>query len=269
MEKIKKSFTKAFLPILIASVMISLLNIVENQAFGGVWYLFDKLSGHIKYSRSGDFILNGMEYFVSFIFAMVTSPFLCGIYSFCFARLNDEMSNAGKIFYFYRSFKRIIMSVVAVRVSSVFFEIQFIFKSYQLLYTEKNFPAPTVYTVGFILSTLLYFAAMLFLYFWRFAYSEAPESGFITALKKSCCCILIAVPTLILFSALYFIVYNITPIVNRTYFYLIIFIYSALRNWIGFTIYYMAVSGGIKLKIFEKTIQKINEKEVEVTKNAS
>lgn len=269
MEKIKNSFTKAFLPILIASVMISLLNIVEDQAFGGVWYLFDKLSGHIKYSRSGDFILNGMRYFVNFIFAMATSPFLCGIYSFCFARLNDERSNAGKIFYFYRSFKRILMSVVAVRVSAVFFEIQFIFKSYQLLYTEKNFPAPTVYTVGFILSTLLYFAAMLFLYFWRFAYSEAPESGFITALKKSCCCILIAVPTLILFSALYFIVYNITPIVNRTYFYLIIFIYSALRNWIGFTIYYMAVSGGIKLKIFEKTIQKINEKEVEVTKNAS
>ena len=128
-----------------------------------------------------------------------------------------------------------------------------------------------VYTVGFILSTLLYFVAMLFLYFWRFAYSEDPESGFITALKKSRCCILIAVPTLILFSALYFIIYNIYPIVNQTYSHLshlIIFTYSALRNWIGFTIYYMAVSGGIKLKIFEKTIQKISGKGAEAAKTA-
>lgn len=268
MEKIKKSFKKAFLPILISSVLIMLFDFLEARARGGVWYLFDKLPGHsiMCYSKSDYFILEFLKFFVGFIFAMVTSPLLCGIYSFCFARLNGEKSNIGKIFYFYPSFKRIIMSVVSVRVLSVFFEIQFTFKSYQSLYTEKGFPAPTVYTDGVVYSTLLYIAAMLFLYFWRFAYSEAPESGFITALKKSRCCIFVAVPTLILFSAMHFVCSKIIPISNWDY--LILLTYFALRNWIGFTVYYMAISGGVKLKVFEKTFQKINEKGVEPEKAA-
>lgn len=269
MEKIKKSFKKAFLPILIASILIMLFDFLEARARGGVWYLYDKLPGHsfMSYSQSDYFILEVLRYLVGFIFAMVTSPFLCGIYSFCFARLNDEKPNIRKIFHFYRSFKRILMSVIAVRVLAIFSEIQFIFKSLQLLYTEKNFHAPTIYTVGVVFSGLLYIAAVLFLYFWKFAYSEAPERGLITALKKSRCCILVAVPTLILLSALYFICLKIIPISNWDY--LILLTYFALRNWIGFTIYYMVISGGVNLKIFEKTIQKINEKGVEAAKNAA
>lgn len=269
MEKIKKSFKKAFLPILIAYIIIILLDLLESRVCGGVWYLFDKLSGHsfISYSRSDYFILNGMIYLVEFIFAIASSPFLCGIYSFCFARLNDEKPNIGKIFYFYLSFKRIIMSVVSVGVLSIFSDIHFTFRSLQSIHTTEYWSAPVIYTIGVVFSGLLYIVAMLFLYFWKFAYSEAPESGFVTALKKSRCCILVAVPTLILLSAMYFICIKITSISN--WHYLTIVIYLALINWTGFTIYYMTISGGITLKVFEKTFQKINEKGVEAAKNAA
>ena len=268
MEKIKKSFKKAFLPILIASFILTLLELLEVRARGGVWYLFDKLSGHsfFNYSRSDYFILNGMSYLVGLIFAMVTSPFLCGIYSFCFARLNDEKPNVGKIFYFYRSFKRIIMSVVSVKLLSVFFEIHFTFRSLRSMHNTEYWSAPAVYTVGAVFSGLLYAAAMLFLYFWQFTYSENPESGLITALKKSRCCILVAIPTFIMLSALYFIYAIIAPISKLDY---LIFTYPALRDWIGFTVYYIVISGGVNLKIVEKTIQKINEKCVEAAKTAA
>lgn len=269
MEKIKKSFKKALLPILIASIIIMFLDFLEDRTRSGVWYLFDKLSGHsfINYSQSDYFILNSMLYLVGFIFAMVISPFLCGIYSFCFARLNGEKSNVGKIFYFYRSFKRIIMSVVSVKVLSIFSDIQFTFRSLQSMHTTEYWSAPAIYTVLTVFSSLLYMAAMLFLYFWQFTYAENPESGLIMALNKSRCCILVAIPTLILFSALYFICIKIIPISNWDY--LILLIYFSLKNWIGFTIYYMAVSGGIKLKIFEKTFQKINKKGGEAAKTAA
>ena len=265
MEKIKKSFTKAFLPILITSSIFILLDLLEARVHGGVWGFLYKLGySFLSYSWSDYFILEGMSYFVKFIFAMAECPFLCGIYSFCFARLNDEKPNIGKIFYFYKSFKRIIMSVVSIEVLSIFSDIQFTFRSLQLIYTTEYAPTPAIYTVLFVLSTLLYIAAMLFLYFWRFAYAETPERGLITALKKSRCCILVAVPILIIFSALYFICEMIAMSSNLDY--LTFTCFSALRSWIGFTVYYMAISGGVNLKIFEKTFQKINEKGVEASK---
>lgn len=267
---IKKSFKKAFLPILIASCILELFNLLEARACGGVWYLFDevrKLSHHNViiwgYSQLEYFILNSLQYLAEFIFAMVISPFLCGIYSFCFARLNGEKPKIGRIFYFYKSFKRIIMSVVSIYVLSIFSEIEITFRILKFTHTSEYAPTPTIYTVLSVFGILLYIAAMLFLYFWRFAYAENPESGLITALKKSCCCILAAAPVLIIFSAIYFISAMIIPISKLDY--LIYVCSNALSNWVGITVYYMAVSGGVNLKIFKKTFEKINEKSVEAS----
>lgn len=276
MEKIKKSFTKAFLPILIANIIFILLEILETQAFRGVWFLFDearKLSHPnviiMGYSQFDYFILNGLGYLVGFIFTMAECPFICGTYSFCFARVNGEKPKIGKIFYFYKSFKRIIMSVVSIKVLAIFSEIQFHFRTLQLMHTTEYYSAPAIDTVLFVLSTLLYIVASLFLNFWHFAYAEDPESGLIKALKKSRNCILVTVPTLIIFSALYFIGSKILSSTSSHWDYLIVCISSVLDSWIGFTVYYMAISGGVKLKIFEKTFQKINEKDVETANTAA
>lgn len=268
MEKIKKSFTKAFLPILIASFILMILERLEVLSCHGTWYLFDKLSGHsfINYSWSDYFILNGMSYLVQFIFAMVKSPLLCGVIGFCLARVNDEKANIGKIFYFYRSFKRIIISVIAVNTLNIFSDIQLYFLNLKAFKTSAYMPTPKIYTVGVVLSSLLYTVAMLFLFFWRYTYAENPESGLITTLKKSCRCALLAVPTSII---TYILSVIFTRAVPDKYWDYLVFIYTALKSWIFFTVYYMAISGGIKLKVFEKTIQKINEKGVEAAPNAA
>lgn len=151
-----------------------------------------------------------------------------------------------------------------MKVLLFFSDIQITFRDLKSMHTTEYYSAPAIYTFFSVFGTLLYIASRLFLYFWQFAYAENPERGLITALNKSRCFFLAAVPTLILFYFLEFIYLKIISIVNVNY---LIPVYSALRNWIGFTIYYMATGDGINSKILKKTFQKINEKEVERAKN--
>lgn len=267
MEKIKKSFKKAFLPILIASILIMLLSLLKNRVWSYAWQSIDKLLGYnYFYSQSYTYILNGVKLLIRFIFATVECSLFCGVVSFCFARLNDEKANIGKLFYFFRSFKRIIMSFVVINTSELFSDIYITFKNLQLQCTSHDLPVPTAYTVGAVVSGLFYIVVMLFLYFWRYTYVESPESDFIMTLKKSCRCVFLAAPLAIIMSIFIFIYLRAVP---DKYWNYLVFIYGGLGNWMVFTVYYMAISGGIKLKVFEKTIQKINEKGVEAAKTAA
>lgn len=77
MENIKKSFTKNFLPILIASVIFSVISAVFS-VLGGFGSLLDLI---------------------------LTPPLYIGFYSFLFRRMEDEAPEISSVFKFYRSGK--------------------------------------------------------------------------------------------------------------------------------------------------------------------
>ena len=105
MEKIKKSFTKTFLILLIANFVITLFECAKTPLYtylDGVLPLpkYEDISTVSQYLKANFDARSLWSIGINLVTYLVEMPFLCGVYSFCFARLKDEKTSFGRIFYF-------------------------------------------------------------------------------------------------------------------------------------------------------------------------
>lgn len=95
MEKVKRSFRKAFLPSVIAAVVLMIINVLT-----------------IRLANAGSVIM---------FFAL--PPLWVGFYGFLFKRMDREKTSVTSLFGFYRSARKILKSLIAVQLGAIAAEI--------------------------------------------------------------------------------------------------------------------------------------------------
>ncbi|MDE7289284.1 MAG: hypothetical protein K2N71_07270 [Oscillospiraceae bacterium] len=257
MEKIKKSFTKTFLILLIAHVIITLFECVKIPLYT---YLDGVLPKHRDISTASQYLKANFDarslwnMGINLVTYLVEMPFLCGVYSLCFSRLKDEEASFGRIFYFYRSPKRILLSATGIIITA------FISKIFTLIYNSgglygsvRNGDPNSDSTVT--LAVMLLFTAIgiilgivnavfsVVLYFWTYSYASSPDNKISSIFAKSLCCSILAILIALFNNAMNWIYERVVPENMQDYFY---FIPNTITNWICVTIFAAVIGGELK-----------------------
>lgn len=282
MEKVKKSFTKTFLILLIANVIITLFECAKIPLYTYLDSALPKRGEILTASQyvKANFDARGLwSMGINLLTYLLEMPFLCGVYSLCFARLKDEETSFGRIFYFYRSPKRILLSAAGIVITA------FIDKIFILLYNggglygsvrnEDPDSDPTVTlavmlivaAIGIIVGTAGIVSSVM-LYFWTYSYASSPNDRIASILAKSMCCSIFAILLMLFNNALVWIYDKTVPENMRRYFE---FIPNTVINWICVTIFAAVIGGelkGLTIKIMKKAAYKSKEKGGEAVQSA-
>ena len=225
MEKIKKSFAKTFLILLIANVVITLF---ECSIIPLYTYLDGVLPEHGEISTASQYLKANFDarslwaMGINLIIYLVEMPFLCGVYSLCFAKLKDEETSFSRIFYFYRNPKRILLSAAGIFITA------FISKIFTLIYNSGGLYGsvrngdpnsdPTVTLAVMLLFTaigiILGIVNIVFsvvLYFWTYSYALSPNDKISGVFARSLCCSILAILIVLFNNALEWIYDKIVP----------------------------------------------------------
>ncbi|MDE5858852.1 MAG: hypothetical protein K2H23_00435 [Oscillospiraceae bacterium] len=275
MEKIKKSFAKTFLILLIANVVITLLECAEIPLYtylDSVLPKRDEISTVFQYLKANFDTRNLASMGISLVTYLIEMPFLCGVYSLCFARLKDEETSFGMVFYFYLTPKRVLLSVSAVILKWGLYKIS------RILADCTTLLDPTVGTNLIIFLLLMAVTAVVLiagivavvtLYFWSYSYASTPDDSVKNIFVKSLCCSIIAFLLALFNSALGWIYERAVPENMQDYF---DFVPTTIINWICVTVFAAVIGGdlkGLTIKIMKKAVDKSKEKDIEAAKNAS
>lgn len=275
MEKIKRSFTKTFLILLIANVVITLLECAKIPLYTYLDGALPKRGEILTVSQylKANFDARGLwSMGINLVTYLVEMPFLCGVYSLCFARLKDAETSFGTIFYFYRSPKRILLSMSAVILTNVLYKISMTsVNSVTLLDTsvDINFIIFLLLMVFVGVFALAGIVAIVTLYFWSYSYASNPDDRIESILVKSFCCSIFAILIALFNNAMNWIYERVVPENMQDYFY---FIPNTITNWICVTIFAAVIGGelkGLTIKILKKAVDKSKEKGVEAAKTAA
>lgn len=283
MEKIKKSFTKTFLILLISNVIITAFECAKIPLYtylDGVLPKRGEIITASQYLKANFDARNLWNMGINFVTYLIEMPFLCGVYSFCFARLKDEKISFGRIFYFYRSPKRILLSVAGVVCTDAIYKIFTLLYNYGGLYgsvrNEDPDSDPTItlmvmllFTIICIILGIVNIVSSVGLYFWKYSYASNPDDSIKGIFAKSLCCTIFAVLIAFFGSGLGWIYERAVPENMLDYFY---FIPNTVINWICVTIFAAVMDGGLKgltIKIIKKAVDKSKEKGIEAAKTAA
>ncbi|MDE5741471.1 MAG: hypothetical protein K2H90_03380 [Oscillospiraceae bacterium] len=126
MEKIKKSFTKAFLPIFIASAALVILSKISDFAER---FMQTNMPFSIRFQM---FIkpINVYSIVFSLITIIMVSPFYIGLYDFLFCRVSGKKTRISYIFKFYRSPVKLFKSVAVRYIDMIFIIILLVFYTF-------------------------------------------------------------------------------------------------------------------------------------------
>ena len=265
MEKIKKSFTKTFLILLIANVIITAFECAKIPLYT---YLDGALPkrGEIvtasQYLKANFDVRNLWNMGINLVTYLIEMPFLCGVYSLCFARLKNEKTSFGRIFYFYRSPKRILLSVSAVIISNAVYKISMTLANTATLLDPSS---TSIFTFLLLIMFAAAFAlvgivAVVSLYFWTYSYASNPDDNIESIYVKSLCCSIFAILIVLFNNALGWIYDKMIPENMWSYFE---FIPNTVINWICVTIFAAVIGGelkGLTIKIVKKAVDKSKEK---------
>lgn len=283
MEKIKKSFTKTFIILLIANVIITAFECARIPLYiylDGVLPKRGEIVTASQYLKANFDARNLWNMGINLVTYLIEMPFLCGVYSICFAKLKDEETSFGRIFYFYCSPKRILLSVAGVVCTDVIYKIFTLLYNYGGLYgsvrNEDPDSDPTItlmvmllFTIIGIILGIVNIVSSVGLYFWKYSYASNPDDSVKGILAKSLCCTIFAVLIAFFGSGLGWIYERVVPENMLDYFY---FIPNTVINWICVTIFAAVMDGGLKgltIKIIKKAVDKSKEKGIEAAKTAA
>lgn len=265
MEKIKKSFTKTFLILLISNVIITAFECAKIPLYtylDGVLQKRGEIVTASQYLKANFDARNLWNMGINFVTYLIEMPFLCGVYSFCFARLKDEKTSFGRIFYFYRSPKCVLFSVSAVIISNALYKISMTMANTATLLDPSS---TSIFTFLLLIMFAAAFAlvgivAVISLYFWTYSYASNPDDNIKSIYVKSLCCSIFAILIVLFNNALVWIYDKIVPENMWSYF---DFIPNTVINWICVTIFAAIIGGelkGLTLKIVKKAADKSKEK---------
>ncbi len=275
MEKIKRSLKKTFIILLIANVVITLFECAKIPLYTYLDSIIPKrgeISTVSQYLKANFDARSLWSMGINFVTYFIEMPFLCGVYSFCFAKLEDEETNFGKIFYFYRSPKRILLSISAAILTGILCKIPMTAANCATLLD----PAVDINLIVFLLLLLLVpvfglagIAAIVTLCFWTYSFALNPDDKIKNIFAKSLSCSVLTILIALLNGAFGWIYERIVPENIQDYF---VFIPNTIINWICLTVFAAVISGdlnGFTIKFMKKNADKVNEKGVEAAKNAA
>lgn len=167
MEKIKKSFKKAFLPILIASAALVILSKVTDFAERFMQTQMPLLI------RLGMLIkpINVYSIVFSLIAVIIVSPFYIGLYDFLFCRVSGKETRISDIFKFYRSPVKIFKSVAVRYISMFFIIILFVFYTFM-----ESISLGSGGTIAAFLTLIIAAGIYMFLQTAPFIFAKNPEN---------------------------------------------------------------------------------------------
>lgn len=272
-DKIKKSFKKTFLILLIANVVITAFECAIIPFFNylaGVLPERGEIATVSQYLKANFDARSLWAIGIDFVVYLIEMPFLCGVYSLCLAKLKDEETSLGRIFCFYRSPKRILLSAAGVFCTSVIGKVFILVYNSGGLYGSVRNGDPDSDTTITLLVMLLFTVVGIILgivnivssvgfYFWAYSYASSPDDKIMSVFAKSICCSFFAILTVLFNNALYWLYDKIVPENMRSFF---DFIPDTVINWICVTIFAAVIGGelkGITLKLVKKSKEKLSE----------
>lgn len=154
MEKIKRSFRKAFLPSVIAAVVLTIINALT-----------------VRLATAGNIIM-----------FIALSPLWVGFYGFLFKRMDREKPSAASLFSFYRGAGKILKSFITVQLGAIAAEVFYMlmalpFRNTAFYVIGDNTRVIVCVTVTWIIS--IFFLCMPYLY------AKNEDIGIGTAFKLS------------------------------------------------------------------------------------
>ncbi len=186
MSKFAKTLKKNFLPVLIASIAIMVINIILGSIYGLIARLIVSDSG-LEMTSFTDYLsalspkYNWFDTITENLKVLIVSPFYIGVFRFLFRRLEGDEPNISSVFEFYRTAKRFI-GAFAVRVIGTGIDLILTFLM-SLIYSAAENPF-ALYVVFFINLTI---SAIAQAPFWLavYEYAKTPENGVFAAFKSS------------------------------------------------------------------------------------
>ena len=201
MDKIKKSFKKTFLILLIANVVITAFECAIIPFFN---YLDSVLPERGEIATVSQYLKANFDarslwaIGIDFVVYLIEMPFLCGVYSLCLAKLKDEETGLGRIFCFYRSPKRILLSAAGVFCTSVIGKVFIlVYNSGGLYGSVRNGDSDSdttitllvmlLFTVVGIILGIVNIVSSVGFYFWAYSYASFPDDKIMSVFAKSVC----------------------------------------------------------------------------------
>ncbi len=186
MSKFAKTLKKNFLPVLIASIAIMVINIILGSIYELIARLIVSGSG-LEMTSFTDYLsalspkYNWFDSIMKILKTLIVSPFYIGVFRFLFRRLDDDEPKISSVFEYYRSAK-LIMGAFAVQI--IFIALMRILTYLFLLInfvTRNMFASYVVY----FLNIAIMAAAWVLFWFADYEYAKAPENGALAAFKGS------------------------------------------------------------------------------------
>ena len=175
MEKIKKSFTKAFLPIAVSAAAL--------VVFSKVFDFAERISENyvpLRISIHLGFNIYVNELVFSLIVFLIVSPFYIGLYDFLFCRVSGKNPSVSDIFKFYRSPGKFFKSAVARCVAEI--AIMLISPIFMFLMAFSSGGEAAIGALIIIIIVIcIYFAFTLVPYI----YAKNPSEGIVLIAEKS------------------------------------------------------------------------------------
>ena len=167
MEKIKKTFTKAFLPILMAAAALMIFSKVFDIAeIISEKYVPLTISIHLGLKP-----IYVNELVFSLIVVLIVSPFYIGLYDFLFCRVSGKNPTVSDIFKFYRTPKKLFKSVVVRYIPMIFMIILLAFFTFM---TSISFGGEEI--IAAVLILIMAAGIYLFLQPAPYIYAKNPEN---------------------------------------------------------------------------------------------
>ncbi len=186
MSKFAKTLKKNFLPVLIASVAIMVIDSILVRIYGLISRLIIvgtdlEMTDFTDYLSALSPKYNWFDGIMGILKSLIVSPLYIGLFRFLFKRLEGEDPKIGSVFDFYRSKKRFIGAFVVREIYTVLTLIFSLLLSLVIIATSNPF---ALYAVS-ILNIAIMAAAWVLLWFAGYEYAKTPENGIIAALKSS------------------------------------------------------------------------------------